>query len=188
MIVEAVVLGAAALGLSAIAARWGWKRRARGSAQAEQAAARSPRPAGLAPGDVLSYDGVDLVLERGSELVDGARIRVLVALSVEPRYAVQLDDAGERVVLASPYDALPMGRVADVVEVGARSLSLVCRGDAAAADVVVDRGLLRGRVRFTMLADRAGRHLVVLEPDEGERLALLGDLVDPRRLDVLPGS
>lgn len=132
--------------------------------------------------------GSELALDRASELDDGGVLRVLETIAAEPRYLVQLDPAAERVVLAAPYAELPEGRVADVVVLEGRTLTLARRGEAAARPVAADRdGLLSGRVRFTILADRGGRHLVVLEPDSAPRLVLAGDLLDRRLIDVLPG-
>ncbi|MBN8614136.1 MAG: hypothetical protein J0L92_26295, partial [Deltaproteobacteria bacterium] len=151
----------------------------------------SPRPRGpgLHPGDVLMHDGLEHALERASELEDGTLVRVLEVIATPPRFVVQLDHAGERILLATSYDELPEGRVADVVALGVRSLQLVRRGEASARPVLDDHGVLfTGRCRFTVLADRAGRHLVVVEPEGAARLCLVGDLVDRRRIDVLPGG
>lgn len=188
-----LVASAIAAGLTGAGVGYGVMRlRARSRARAQAAPAPSPpartRSAGLSPGDVVAYEGEDWVLERGSELVDGAFLRVFEALSAEPRYVLQLDAEAERLVLARPYAELPEGRVADLVTVGVRSLELVARGAAEARDVAEALGLVSGRCAFTILADRAGRTLVVIEPASGARLALLGDRLDPRRVDVLLGG
>lgn len=189
MIVE-LALGAALIGAGGAIARTIWARR-NAAAAARRAPPEAPRPRGpgLHPGDVLMLAGSELALERASELEDGVLVRVLEAISREPRFVVQLDAAGERLVIAAPYARLPEGRVADVVAIESRSLSLVCRGEAVARPVLADREpLFSGRCRFTVLADRAGRHLVVVEPDGAERLCLLGDLADRRLIDLLPGG
>ncbi len=189
MILE-IAIGVAALATSSLVTRALWARRA-----ARARAAHPPPPAriirgpGLHPGDVVMISGGELALERASELDDGGLLRVLETIAAEPRYVVQLDPAGERLVLARPYRDLPEGRVADVVELEGRMLTLARRGEAAARPVLPDReGLLTGRVRFTILADRGGRHLVVLEQEPGTRLVLTGDLLDRRLIDVLPGG
>lgn len=133
--------------------------------------------------------GGELALERGSELEDGSVVRVLQAITAEPTFVVQLDALGERLVIATPYPSLPEGRVADEVAIGTRSLSLVRRGEAVARPVLDDReGVFTGRCRFTILADRAGKHLIVIEPEAGARLCLLGELADRRLIDLLPGG
>lgn len=189
MIVE-LAIGAALIGASSAIARTIWARR-NTAAAARRAPAPGPQPrgAGLHPGDVLMLAGAELALERASELEDGTLVRVLSAIASEPRFVVQLDAAGERLVLATPYPSLPEGRVADEVAVGGRSLSLVRRGEAVARRVLDEHeAVFTGRCRFAILADRAGKHLVVIEPEGGERLCLLGDLADRRLVDVLPGG
>lgn len=189
MIVE-LAIGAAVLSAGGAVARWLWRRRAAPAAlPAPKPVAPKARGPGLHPGDVLMHDGVEHALERAAELEDGALVRVLEVIATSPRFVVQLDTLGERLVIATPYDELPQGRVADVVAIGVRSLQLVRRGEAAARTVLDDHALLfAGRCRFTILADRAGKHLIVVEPEGGQRLCLVGDLVDRRRIDVLPGG
>jgi hypothetical protein len=190
VIVE-LAIGAALIGASSAIARTIWARR--NAAAATRRAATPPPPRargpGLYPGDVLMLAGSELALERASEIEDGTLVRVLEAISREPRFVVQLDAVGDRLVIATPYPRLPEGRVADVVAVESRSLTLVRRGEAVARPVLDDREpLFSGRCRFTVLADRAGKHLIVIEPDGGERLCLLGDLADRRLIDLLPGA
>lgn len=189
MIVE-LAIGAALLGVSSAAARLIWSRRnAAATGRALGPAPPRPRGPGLHPGDVLMLAGGELALERASELEDGALVRVLQAIASEPRFVVQLDGLGEHLVIATPYPSLPEGRVADEVAIGTRSLCLVRRGEAVARPVLEDReGLFSGRCRFTILADRAGKHLVVIEPEGAARLCLLGDLADRRLIDLLPGG
>lgn len=187
MIVE-IALGVTVLAASSLATRAWWARRSARERAAERPAHAPVRGPGLHPGDVVMIAGSELALDRSSELDDGGVLRVLETIAAEPRYLVQLDPAAERVVLATPYAELPEGRVADVVVLEGRTLTLARRGEAAARPVSADReGLLTGRVRFTVLADRGGRHLVVLEPDSAPRLVLTGDLLDRRLIDVLPG-
>jgi hypothetical protein len=190
VIVE-LALGAALLGASSAIARALWTRRNATAAARRAPEPTTPRPRGpgLHPGDVLMLAGSELALERASEIEDGSVVRVLEAISQDPRFVVQLDAVGDRLVIATPYPRLPEGRVADVVAVESRSLSLVRRGEAVARPVLEGREpLFSGRCRFTVLADRAGKHLVVIEPEGGERLCLLGDLADRRLIDLLPGG
>lgn len=187
MILE-VALGAAVLGAGSAFARWAWTRRAKPTAlPAPTPAPTAPRPreGGLYPGDVLLYANTELALERGTELRDGVVLRVLEVIAAEPRFVVQLDASGEQLVVATPYEGLPQGRVADQVALGVRSLGLIRRGEALAETLGEVDGPFAGRCRFTVLADRGGRHLVVIEPDAGTRLCLVGDLVDRRLLEVL---
>lgn len=190
MILE-LALGAALVGAGSAIARVLYQRRAAATTKAlpPPSPKRVTRGPGLNPGDVLMHDGVEHALERASEVEDGALVRVLEVIATTPRFVVQLDTLGDRLIVATPYDELPAGRVADVVALGARSLSLVRRGEASARTVLEGHeALFTGRCRFAVLADRAGRHLVVVEPEAGERLCLVGDLVDRRRIDVLPGG
>jgi len=190
MIIE-ITIGVAALAASSLVTRALWARRAARARATAEAPPAAPivRGPGLHPGDVVMISGGELALERASELDDGGILRVLETIAAEPRYLVQLDPAGERIVLAKPYLDLPEGRVADVVEIEGRVLTLARRGEATSRPVLPDReGLLAGRVRFTVLADRGGRHLVVLDQEPGTRLALTGDLLDRRLIDVLPGG
>jgi hypothetical protein len=185
-----LMIGAAMIGASSAIARTIWERRSAAAARlAPKPAPLRPRGPGLHPGDVLIMAGSEVALDRASDLEDGALVRVLEAISAEPRFVIQLDAVGDRIVIATPYARLPAGRVADVVAVESRSLSLVRRGEAVARPVVGDREpLFTGRCRFTVLADRAGKHLVVIDPEAAERLCLLGDLADRRLIDLLPGG
>ncbi len=190
MILE-LALGAAIVGAGGALARFVLARRAASAAKALPPLKPAPRPRGpgLHPGDVLMQDGVEHALERASELEDGTLVRVLEVIATSPRFVVQLDMLGEQLVIATPYVELPQGRVADVVAIGARSLQLVRRGEASARTVLDDHeALFSGRCRFTVLSDRGGKHLIVVEPEGGSRLCLVGDLVDRRRIDVLPGG
>lgn len=187
MIVE-LAIGAAVVGAGAALARYVVRRRAVARAVTPTPAPKS-RGAGLQPGDVLLHGRAEHALDRASELEDGTLLRVLEVIATSPRFVVQLDTQGERLVLAEPYDALPEGRVADAVALGTRSLRLERRGRAAARPVVEGHdGLFSGPCSFTVLADRAGRHLVVIEPEGAPRLCLLGDLLDRRLVDLLPAS
>ncbi len=193
MILELAV-GAALITAGSALGRVLWSRRgrARRAASAEAKTPKIPpktRGAGLHPGDVLMLSGAEHALDRASELDDGGLLRILETIDAKPRYVVQLDALGERLVVAEPYEGLPEGRVADVVPLGVRSLQLVRRGEAVAARVLDDHeGIITGRCRFIVLADRAGKHLVVLEPEGAPRLCLVGDLVDRRLADILPGG
>jgi hypothetical protein len=186
-----LAVGAALVTAGSAVARVLWSRRgrARRVAPPPQPAPAKKRGAGLYPGDVLMLAGAEHALDRATELDDGGLLRVLETIGAQPRYVVQLDALGEHLVLAEPYAELPEGRVADVVPLGVRALQLVRRGEALAQPVLDDHEpLVRGRCRFTVLADRGGKHLVVLEPEAGPRLCLVGDVLDRRLLDVLPGG
>jgi hypothetical protein len=195
-----VAVGVAAAAAAAAVARGLWARRARtpapGTPVVEAPNASAARGPGLAPGDVLTGLGQEQVLEMGSELDDGGLVlRVLDVLSARRQHVLQLDVAGEALVLAEPTEAVPAGRVADTVELEGRILGLVRRGRATARPIRSDRppsawpsgAPLTGEVAYVILADRGGRHLVVLEAGT-ERLALRGDRLDRRQLDILPGS
>ncbi|GAB4203005.1 MAG: hypothetical protein OHK0013_16780 [Sandaracinaceae bacterium] len=197
MLIE-IAVGVAAAAVTTVVARVLWARRNRAAeaTPAPAAAAAPVRGPGLHPGDVLSGLGQELVLEAGSELDDGGFVlRVLEVVSTRPRHIVQLDVEGEVLVLAEPTTDVPAGRVADVMEVGGRVLGLVRRGHAVARPVRADRpparwpsgAALSGGVEIVVLADRAGRSLIVLDAGP-ERLALRGDRLDRRQLDLLPGS
>jgi hypothetical protein len=140
--------------------------------------------------------GREHVLEAGSELDDGGLVlRALDVLAVRRQSVLQLDAAGEVLVLAEPTEDVPQGRVADSIAQDGRILSLVRRGRAMARAILPDRppaawpsgAPLTGPVEYVVLADRAGRHLVVLQAGD-ERLALRGDRLDRRQLDILPGG
>lgn len=198
MIVE-VAAAVALLTAGSIGAKLWWTRRratsiAHQSTPARASASGSSRR-GLVPGDVVSIHGEDHVLERASEL--GSGMRIFETLGARPRFLVQLDEHATKLVLADRYDGLPEGRVADEVSVGGRTLRLLRREQTSAQAVHSERpASLTGPVECVLLADRAGRYLVVVEPSpntdtampRGYRLVLLGDVLDPRQVELLPGS
>ncbi len=190
MIIE-LAAGAALLAAASALTRFAWARQARNARERapEQPATPPPRGLGLFPGDVVVVVGEEHVLERAAELDEGGLVlRVFEVIASPLRYLVQLDLEGESLLLARPSAAISDGRVADVVEHDGRSLSLIRRGQALARAVGPgSEALLNGRVGYVVLGDRAGRRLVVLEPEGQPRLVLLGDLIDRRMVDLLPG-
>jgi hypothetical protein len=189
VIVELAIAAGVASVASALAARAWMSRRRPAAPSPAPPPATAARGPGLYPGDVLSMSGEEAVLEQGSELDDGGFVlRIFELISVRPRFLVQLDLAGEALVIAEPTGAVPEGRVADAVELEGRTLGLVRRGKANARAVVAGSPTpWSGELAYVVLGDRGGRRLVVLDAPGQPRLALSGDLLDRRMVDLLPG-
>ena len=147
---------------------------------------------GLHVGDVLLYADDELWLAGRVDIDDDG---VLVSLFPTPgatraSYVAQLDREGQDVALLHPTDALPAGRVADVIELDGRTLRMRRRGKARLPRHGESLPTLPGsadeRIEFIYAADAGGRVLIVLETET--RLALFGEQVPRRMLDLLPGG
>lgn len=197
MIVEialAVIAAGAAAGALGAAVR---ARRARTTTGASElgralAAARNERagPRGVRPGDVLMIPGEELAL--GGELtLDEAGV-VLRAFAVigaaRGRWLVQLDGAGQDLVLATESSELGEGPVPAALPLGGRTLTLEKRGQGrlSASGDGVPR--IEGEsAPFVVLAERGGRVAIAIDRPSG-RLGLVGERLDPRVVDHLGGG
>jgi len=186
-----VIVGVA-VGLAAVALAGGLVRALRRPAPPASpprpAPQRAAGPRGLKVRDVVTGPGLEVALGAVLELDEGGLVlRAFRTLEHEERWLVQLDREGLRLALGRPTDEVPAGSVPEALPLGGRTVRLERRG---AAEVRSEgEGLpAMQRVRYAVLAERAGRTLVVIDPEGGPRLALALDELDPRGLDVLRGG
>lgn len=189
MIIE-LAIGAAAV--AAVGSAIAWIRR------------RSPPPAplssvafqaetslgqrGLRCGDVVTAPGLELALHAMIELdEEGLVLRAFRTLEVNERWLVQLDGRATRLALGLPTLEVPAGAVPEVLPVGGRRVRVERRGRAL---VRLDGPSLPAmtRVEYVVMSERAGRVVVVIDPEQGDRLALRLDELDIRGVDVLRGG
>lgn len=194
MIIEVIVASAALLASAAIARgiaarRSRHARERRGPVAAD---ARSEAPRALRVGDVLLHAGEELWLAGAIELDEEGRRTTLFRApdSARAGWVGQLDEEGSELALLSETCEVPEGSVPDRLPVGGRVLALRRRSRVR---VRAEGELLPSfapRAHLTILADAAGRTLVVLdfEGSAAGRLALVGDAVARSRFDVLPGG
>jgi hypothetical protein len=194
MIVELAIGAAVAVAASALALAIANRRAARRQVekarrQAELARVTDPRR-GLRVGDVLLHLGDALWLAGVIELdEEGSRIQLFrVFENARARWLAQLDEHAQELALLSESSEIPEGNVPDRMPIGGRVLSLRRRGRA----VVRTRGehlpSLSGTARFAILGEAGGRLAIVVDPESGARLTLVGDRVERGLFEVLPGS
>jgi hypothetical protein len=149
---------------------------------------RSAGPRGLKVRDVITGPGLEVALGGVLELdEDGFVLRAFRTLEHEERWLVQLDREGRRLALGAPSAEVPAGSVPEALPIGGRTVRLERRGVAQVRSE--GEGLPAMQcARYAVLAERAGRTLVVIDPEGGARLALALDELDPRGLDVLRGG
>lgn len=148
---------------------------------------RATGPRGLKVRDVVTGPGLEVALGAMIELDEnGLVLRAFRTLEHEERWLVQLDREGKRLALGQPTADVPAGNVPEALPVGGRTVRIQRRGWAVVrceGDVPVMQ-----RARYAVLAERAGRTVVVIDPDGGARLALALDELDIRGIDVLQGG
>lgn len=153
---------------------------------------RGPKePRGLKSGDVLLVLGEELALGGTISLDDGGFVlRMLPTIGrASARWVVQLDAEAQRIALVNESTEIGEGRVPDALPIGGRTLVLERRGVARVRAKGDDVPALDGaRTPYVVLAERGGRTAIVLEPEGQPRLALLGEQLDRRTVELLPGG
>ncbi len=190
MIVEALAVSAGLGALAFAAARF---RRHRSSVAERIRSDTTPRlqePRGLRVGDVLLHDDREYWLAGALHLEeDGLVLRAFRCPGApDSAWIVQLDAEANELALCAPLDSLPEGHVPDTLSVGEFRFALRRRGQAriTVEGSDVPRGL--NRTRYNVLRGPGGRVLVVLDLEDGSRLALVGPPIDRGRIDLLPGG
>lgn len=154
-----------------------------------------PRPSGRKAGarglrcrDVVTAPGLEVALHAMIELdEEGVVLRAFRTLEVKERWLVQLDAEGKRLALGEPTAEVPGGSVPEALPIGGRMLRLERRGAAIARTEGPDWPAF-ARARYVVLSERAGRTVVVIDPEPGERIALRLEEIDIRGVDVLRGG
>lgn len=182
-----------AIGVATIVAAGGLAsvlRRVRGepAAPALPSAPVPTGPRGLRCRDVVTGPGLEVALHAMIELdEDGLVLRAFRTLELEERWLVQLDREGKRLALGAATREVPDGQIPEALPIGGRMVRIQRRGWAVAR-IEGDGIPPMQRVRYAILAERAGRTVVVLDPEAGARLALRLDELDVRGIDVLQGG
>ncbi len=186
---------AASAGLGALAFVIGRRARQRRRTAARAATARSgaagtATPRGLRVGDVLLDADAEHWLAGALHLEeDGLVMRLFRCPGhATAPWLAQLDAAGDDLARLHPTTEVPDGAVPDALPVAGLRYALRRRGEARVTREGSDvpRGVYRAR--YIELRGPGGRALLVLDLDDGTRLALVGERVERERLDLLPGG
>ncbi len=195
MILEVMIAVAAISAAGGTASLIARIRRGRGSdapselGRALDASRTSPR--GLKDGDVLLVVGEELALGSTLEIDEaGFVLRGLRTIGrASASWVVHLDPDAKEIVLASETLELGEGRVADSLLMGGRTLALKARGRGRVRAVGPDVPAAHGKsAAYVVLGERGGRFAIVIDIDGHPRIALAGELVDRRTVDLLPGG
>lgn len=198
MIIDLLLVAGIAAGVAASAGAVGALRAARARATRvvkkpadTLTAALAPRgPRGLRERDVVTHGREEVLLEGGMELEEsGIVVRAFRALGIaRVEWVLQLDADARDVVFGRACVEVPAGAIPEALVIDGRTVRVRRRGVAAV------RPTGRGpasftRTTFAILDERGGRVLVVLDPQpSGERIAIVGERLDSRTFDVLPGG
>lgn len=191
MIIE-LAIGTAAVAAVGSAIAWLRRRRAPALPAALPSAAFEMEPSlgrrGLRCGDVITAPGLEVALHAMIELEEeGVVLRAFRTLEVNERWLVQLDAHAKRLALGARSDEIPDGAVPEVLPVGGRRVRIERRGRALVRLEGPELPAMQ-RVQYVVMSERAGRVLVVIDPEDGPRLALHLDELDIRGVDVLRGG
>ncbi|MCC7541029.1 MAG: hypothetical protein IT379_32725 [Deltaproteobacteria bacterium] len=191
MIVEAVVVAAVIAG-GGFLARTFWKRR--GVARDRKSAAGKPEEresvGGLSLGDVVLYLGDELWLAGAVELdEEGFVMKVFKCPGGrEATHVVQLDRDAREVMLAREATGVAEGALPSELRTAGSSFTMRRRGSArlhSRGERVLGSAT---QGRYTWFTAAGGKVLVVIDPDGGTRLSLVGDSVPREMIELLPGS
>ncbi len=143
---------------------------------------------GLRCGDVITAPGLEVALHAMIELQEeGLVLRAFRTLEVNERWLVQLDGHAKRLALGVSTTEVPAGAVPEVLPVGGRRVRVERRGRALVRIEGPELPAM-SRVEYVVMSERAGRVVVVIDPEGGQRLALHLDVIDIRGVDVLRGG
>lgn len=156
----------------------------------EKKSTRHADPRGLRIGDVLLYADTEFWLS-GELFVDEEGF-VLVVFptpgALRADYVVQLDEHADSVAFCKETDAVPEGSVPTELPVEGMRLKLKRRGQASVATAGENLPMTSPKASYSVLAGPGGKVLVVLDFEDGDRLALYGEKVAPELYDLLPSS
>jgi hypothetical protein len=198
VIIDLLVVAGIAAGVAASAGALGALRAARARAARAApkvadtlAAAIGPRgPRGLRERDVVTYGREEVLLEAGLELEEsGLVVRAFRALGIaRVEWVLQLDVDARDVVFGRACAEVPAGAIPEALIVDGRTVRVRRRGTAKVRATGSSQAPF-DRVVFAVLDERGGRVLVVIDPQPtGERIAIVGERLDTRTFDVLPGG
>ena len=187
MILGIAIASVILAGGAGVARAWRGRRLRAAEVKRLVAAPKKARGPGLWPGDVVQVFHEDFALEACTEVSDGNFFARVFEVVADERCIIQLDVAGEELVIGQPTEILD-GRVPDRIDAGGRILTLQRRG--ASMNATERRGpepLSIGKVDFVVLGDKGGQRLIVLDR-QGSRIALSGELLHLGSVSILPGS
>ncbi len=187
MILEIAIASVILAGGAGVARAWRARRSRAAEVKRLVAAPKKTRGPGLWPGDVVQVFHEDFALEACTEIEDGSFFARVFEVVADARCIVQLDVAGEEIVIGKPAEVFE-GRVPDRIDTGGRILMLQRRG--AAMNAIERRGpepTSIGKVDYVVLGDKGGQRLIVLDR-QGSRIALSGELLHLGSVSILPGS
>ncbi len=190
MILEVLAVSAGLGALALAAARFRRRRSLAAERIHRDTIARAQEPRGLRVGDVLLHDDREYWLA-GALLLeeDGLVLRAFRCPGTpDSAWIVQLDAEAHELALCAPLDSVPEGRVPDVLAVGEFRFTLRRRGQARVTVEGTDVPRGSNQSRYNILRGPGGRVLVVLDLEDGSRLALVGAQIDRGRIDLLPGG
>jgi len=210
MIIE-IAIGAGALALGGLVLKALRKRRAessravpsssvepaepppQGSPSAATAAPPSQRPdlpRGLRIGDVLLYATEELWLAGEVYLDEEGFVASLFPVPgcSLAQWVAQLDPEAKRLALLQRTAEVPGGPVPTELPIGGFRVSLAKRGQARVAVAGEHLPETTERARYAIFEGPGGKLLVVVDFDDGARLALTGECVGRDLVDLLPGG
>lgn len=153
------------------------------------AAARG-KDRGLVSGDVLMIPGEELALGGVLALDEGGHVLKAFSLigAAQGRWLVQLDEGARDLALTAETGEIGEGPVASELPLAGRILGLERRGTARAQGKGEGVPTLDSqRAPYVVLGERGGRVAIVIDLP-GQRLALVGERLDPRVVDRLGGG
>jgi hypothetical protein len=146
---------------------------------------------GLKDGDVLLVVGEELALGSTLEIDEaGLVLRGLRTIGrASASWVLHLDPDAQDIVLANETAELGEGRVPDALLIGGRTLTLKRRGRGRVRASGPDVPAADGKsAAYVVLAERGGKVAIAIDVDGLPRIALVGELVDRRTVDLLPGG
>lgn len=190
MIIE-IAIGAAVVAAAGSVTAWLARRRTPASPAPATPAfevSRAQSGRGLRCGDVITGPGIEVALHAMIELdEEGLVLRAFRVLEHQERWLVQLDGDAKRLAIGMRTTEVPDGAVPEVLPVGGRRVRIERRGTALVRSEGPDLPTM-SRVRYALMSERAGRVVVVIDPEGGARLSLHLDELDIRGIDVLRGG
>lgn len=190
MIVE-LAIGAATLVVAGAIARAVAARRTRLAARPALEAPRKREASDdeLEVGDVLLYLDDSLLLAGCLEIDEGGRPLRLFATPQSQSATWVLDASEDRALFfLRESEELPLGSLPDRLPLAGRVLQLARRGRGAMRGEGEQLPPLGPKASYTLLTDIGGRAALVIELDAERRLALVGERIDRRLVQKLPGS
>ncbi|MDH5490424.1 MAG: hypothetical protein OEY14_00475 [Myxococcales bacterium] len=144
---------------------------------------------GLSVSDVILYLGDELWLAGVITLEEEeTQLRLFVAPDGERRrWIARLGWRQGGLGILEPCAEVPEGRIPESLPIAGRRLRLARRGEAEVEREGEELPCGSGRARFSVLEGAGGRLLIVVDFEEGRRLALHGERIREEMLQILPG-